>query len=445
MPATFCRSLRSLEADRTRGRSGELLVVGLLAAWVCWFVFGRVTVYEVSDQARLEVASFAHPVAAAVGGQVRETHLAIGREVQVQDVLVVLDAETERLAIQEKRTRRATLDSRLQALHQEIRAEREALHVERNARELAQKESEEGLAKAKAQRTFAEQQLLMLSRLQVVHAASDLEVRRSRADAEVTRAAVRELTIASGRIEQDRLVHEGERHALLAKLEREAVELASEAAIEDAGIRRLEHDIALRTIRAPASGRVEEAAELPVGVVVQAGEKLGAIVPPGDPRGVAWYPTAVIGRIRPGQSARLRLEGFPWTQYGTVAARITSIGNEAKDGLVRVELALTADPDSSIPIGHGLPGSVEVEIEPASPAALVLRAAGQYLGVAVPHTVTIQTGSSHDSPPSVSTAPARARSGADLGHGLRTGDAQMSVRWLRHSGALWQAPRSLPD
>jgi membrane fusion protein (multidrug efflux system) len=386
MVAGFSRSLRALEADRTRRRSGALLVVGLLGAWVCWFVFGRVTVYEVSDQARLEVASLAHPVAAAVAGQVRETQLAIGQEVQAHDVLVVLDAESERLALQEKRTQRTTLDRRLQALQHEIQAERAALQVQQHARELAHQESQEGLAKAQAQQSFAEHQLAMLSKLQAQHAAADLEVRRSRAETQVSQAAVRELTLTLGRIEQDRLVQEEERQARLAKLEREAVELASEAAIEDAAIRRLEHDIARRTLRAPVAGRVEEATELPAGAVVQAGEKLGAIVPRGEPRAVAWFPAAVIGRLRPGQPSRLRLHGFPWTQYGTVAASLAHVGNEAKDGLVRVELALATDPASSIPIGHGLPGSVEVEIEQVSPAALVLRAAGQYLGVSrVPH------------------------------------------------------------
>ncbi|HLJ97818.1 MAG TPA: HlyD family efflux transporter periplasmic adaptor subunit [Gemmataceae bacterium] len=380
MSAGFSRSLRALEVDRARRRSGELLVVALLATWICWFVFGRVTVYEVSDQARLEVASLAHPVAAAVGGQVRECRLAIGREVQAHDVLLVLDAESEQLALQEKRTRHATLESRLQALHRETEAERAALQVQRHARELAHKESQEGLAKAEAQQTFAEHQLVMLSRLQAQHAASDLELRRSRAEAQASQAAVRELTLAGGRIEQDRLVQEGERQARLAKLEREAVELASDAAVEEAAIRRLEHDIALRTLRAPVSGRVEEAAELPAGAVVRPGEKLGAIVPSGEPRAVAWFAAAAIGRVRPGQPARLRLEGFPWTQYGTVAAHIANVGSEAKDGLVRVELALDAGPASAIPLGHGLPGSAEVEIEQVSPAALVLRATGQYLG-----------------------------------------------------------------
>ena len=37
-----------------------------------------------------------------------------------------------------------------------------------------------------------------------------------------------------------------------------------------------------------------------------------------------------------------------------------------------------------IPLEHGLPGSTEVEVERVSPALLVLRAAGQFLGTSRP-------------------------------------------------------------
>ena len=50
-----------------------------------------------------------------------------------------------------------------------------------------------------------------------------------------------------------------------------------------------------------------------------------------------------------------------------------------RDGNVRVELSVQPDADSRIPLQHGLPGSVEIEIERASPATLVLRAAGKLL------------------------------------------------------------------
>jgi membrane fusion protein (multidrug efflux system) len=151
-----------------------------------------------------------------------------------------------------------------------------------------------------------------------------------------------------------------------------------EQATERAAIGRLEHEVALRTLRAPVSGRLGEVAEVHAGSVVQAAERLGAIVPEGEPRAVAWFPLAVSGRIRPGQPARLRLQAFPWTQYGTLAATVAEVGNEARGGLIRVELALASRlTASAIPVGHGLSGSAEVAVERVSPAVLVLRAAGQ--------------------------------------------------------------------
>jgi membrane fusion protein (multidrug efflux system) len=61
------------------------------------------------------------------------------------------------------------------------------------------------------------------------------------------------------------------------------------------------------------------------------------------------------------------------------------VGNEVRDGRVRVELAIDPHPHSAIPIQHGLPGSVEVQIERVSPATLALRAAGRL--IAAPQTV----------------------------------------------------------
>ena len=75
--------------------------------------------------------------------------------------------------------------------------------------------------------------------------------------------------------------------------------------------------------------------------------------------------------------ARLRLDGFPWAQWGMVSARVRTVGAEAREGAVRVELALVGRGETRIPLEHGLPGSVEVEVERVSPAVLLLRAAGQ--------------------------------------------------------------------
>jgi membrane fusion protein (multidrug efflux system) len=113
--------------------------------------------------------------------------------------------------------------------------------------------------------------------------------------------------------------------------------------------------------------------------VVRPAEQLATVVPAGSPRAVAWFPASVLGRVQPGQRARLRLEGFAWAQYGTLRALVTDTGTEAPNGLFRVELDLQPDEWSLIPRQHGLVAAVEVATEEVTPAVLALRAAGHLL------------------------------------------------------------------
>jgi multidrug resistance efflux pump len=380
MPATFSRTLRSLEVDDRRRRGIALLAGALAISWAAWFLVARVPVYEVAETARLEVEAAAHPVAPQVDGRVLATNLAIGREVLAGEVLVVLDAEQERLAIQERRTRRDGLVAKLEAHRKQIGAEREVAATHHAARTVATGELRAKADEAEARAKFADLQLNHLSALRARRAVAQEEYDRARAEAEALHAGVRTNRLAMERLESERAVQQGDRRARITALEAAEVELRGDIATEEAAIRRLEHTVDLRHVRAPLSGRVGEVApEFRVGSVARAGERLGAIVPPGVPRGVALFPAAAAGRIRPEQPARLRLHGFPWTQYGTVPAHVAHVGDEARAGLIRVELDLRPDPRSPIPVAHGLPGTVEVEVERVTPAVLVLRATGRYL------------------------------------------------------------------
>jgi membrane fusion protein (multidrug efflux system) len=319
-------------------------------------------------------------VAAQVDGRVLATHLAIGRDVRAGEVLLILDAERERLAIQERRMRRDGLVAKRGALRGQIAAERAAAARHGEARTVAIGELRAKAEESEARAQFTDLQLKHLTQLRARGAVAQEEYHRGRAEAEALHASVRTNRLAMERLEGEREVEAGDRRVRIAALEAEEVALRGDIATEEAAIRRLEHSVDLRQVRAPTSGRVGEAApEFRVGSVVRAGERLGAIVPPGEPRAVALFPAVAVGRIRPEQSARLRLHGFPWTQYGTVPARIAHVGDEARGGLIRVELDLKPDPGSPIPVAHGLPGTVEVEVERVTPAVLVRRAAGRYL------------------------------------------------------------------
>ena len=94
---------------------------------------------------------------------------------------------------------------------------------------------------------------------------------------------------------------------------------------------------------------------------------------------VADFSPAALGRIQPGQPARLRLESFPWIKYGAVRATVATVAREPSDGWLEVKLSIQPDPSTAVPLQHGQTGAVEVEVERVAPAALVLRAAGQLL------------------------------------------------------------------
>ncbi|HBL26461.1 MAG TPA: HlyD family secretion protein, partial [Acidobacteria bacterium] len=107
----------------------------------------------------------------------------------------------------------------------------------------------------------------------------------------------------------------------LDELARELALLAGEADGAAAAIRRLERDLELRSLRAPVAGRIGQIAPLRVGSVVAAGEPVALVVPQGEIKALAEFqPAAALGRIAPGQPARVVLQSFPAAQYGELPA-----------------------------------------------------------------------------------------------------------------------------
>jgi multidrug resistance efflux pump len=114
-----------------------------------------------------------------------------------------------------------------------------------------------------------------------------------------------------------------------------------------------------------------------VGSLIREGDRIASIIPEGQMRAVAEFTAPALGRLQPGQRARVRLDGFPWTQYGHVDASVTTVATETRDQRVRVELAVRRAADSQIPFQHGMPGKAEIEVERVAPIALLLRSLGR--------------------------------------------------------------------
>jgi membrane fusion protein (multidrug efflux system) len=358
----------------------ELALFAMFVGWLSWFFFADVGVYEVSAKARLEVQSAPHLVASPLAGRVVETRMAIGRAVSCGDVLLSLDAESDRLAIREHVVRAESCRARFEALRNEIDAEHEGLIVLAEARSSAAEESHAQVEEVEARLRYAQGSLERMTALKVRHAATDQDVALATSEMEATRAKIASLRGGGLRSERDRSALESEKRARLAKLEREVQELEGTILVEEATIRTLERQVADRQIRAPVSGRLGDVVvQYQVGSYVQVGAKIGVVIPEGRPHIVAHFPVAALGRLRSGQPARLRLDGFPWVQYGTLPACVQKVGGEPTAGLIQVELELLGDLPPAIPLEHGLPGAVEVQVERVAPIVLVLRSAGRLL------------------------------------------------------------------
>jgi membrane fusion protein (multidrug efflux system) len=381
MAIPFARSMRSLEADSFRF-SGVLLAIAglLLAAWASWFFLADVSLYEVSEAARIEVAAASHPVAAPVGGRIVATRVALGQEVAAGDLLFELEARTEALELEEERSTREANQSELGELHQERESEREALDRSSRAAKLELEELRAALREAEAATKFANSSRDNIAQLHQQGLKSVME--RDEAEAELERARAIEdgRRFAVSRREQELAVEQRDRRSRIERLERQLSQIEGAISTSARAEERLGVELDKRTIRATVAGTVGEIAQgLRAGAVVAAGDKLCAIVPRGDGHRVVaeFEPGRALGRIRAGQPARLRLDGYPWAQYGLVRARVASVASEVRDGRVRVELGIEPDVPTGIVLEHGLPGELEVQVETASPAILVLRSVGK--------------------------------------------------------------------
>lgn len=376
MAAPFSRTLGAVRSDR--GRAAVLaggLGVMLLAAWLIWLFAGQVAVYRTSVRARIEVTPAPTQVAAPFGGRVVEVRLVVGTRVAEGDVLVVIDSAAEAIALERAKGRLAAIEPELASVGRELVAETE---VGRRGASVDQ-EAEKAVQ--------ARQRALEISLRQ----AEDEEARtRKMVEAGVQPSA--DLTLAIAETKQRRAALEAQGHELSGRsadrfqreaardvrreqLERQRAELQALLVSARAEIEHLGNEIDRRTVRAPIAGVLGEVAALRPGAVLADGGVIATIIPSGTLQAAAEYGPAAIGRIAPGQRAFVRLDGFPWTHYGTLDARVVRVGSELRDGVIRVELALAGS--STIPISHGMTGSIEIEVEHASPVELLVRAIGE--------------------------------------------------------------------
>ncbi|MCP4655727.1 MAG: HlyD family efflux transporter periplasmic adaptor subunit, partial [bacterium] len=207
---------------------------------------------------------------------------------------------------------------------------------------------------------------------------AEMDLRRTRAMASQRASEAAALRQAVARLGRESKREQTDRRAHVDQIAREIAELEGREVTSVAIARRLEEEIARRRIRAPVAGRIGEIAKVRPGSVVAAGDHLATVIPTAQLKVTAAFsPAAALARIAPGQPANLRLDGFPWTSYGTLKATVTRVASEPRQGLLWVDCRIEPASGSRLPRQHGLTGTLAVEVERISPLELALRAAGK--------------------------------------------------------------------
>lgn len=382
MSIAFSRSMRLFDLSDFRGPAVSLAVaVVVLGAWFVWAVRARVSLYEVADTARLEVEHAAYPIEAQVSGRVVRNYLALGQHVTAGQLLIELDDSSERLKLAEQQTQPVARETQVAALRAEVAAGEKALDEARQTAGAALDQARAQLREAEEAARFAHVEEDRLSPLRASGIISELDFLRLKSETQKRDAAAASARLAVVRLEQEHRTIGRDRETQLERLRGEITRVESLMATDQAAIKRMEHDVGIRRIEASVSGQIGELTEQHPGTFVEAGAKLGAIIPEGGLKIVAYFPPAIaLGRIQPGQPASLRLDGFPWEQYGSLTATVKTVAGEAKDGRVRVELEMLRDQVAKMPLQHGLPGTIEIEVRKVSPLMLVLEYVAASLG-----------------------------------------------------------------
>ena len=381
MATAFTRTTRSLSNDSSKyALVFWLLGAILLSAWLTWFFYSKITVYELSAKARLEINRSPNPIATTVSGTIIGLSVSLGQNVKAGDVLIELDASAEKLRLKEELARLDALPSQIANLKNEITAQEQSKIIDYQGSLAATQSARSRFKEASTAADFANENYRRLSGLKNKGSVPVIEILKAQMESSKLDSVKNALLADIHRMEMDAKTKVTQKQSQIENLKREVAKMIGELATTQVTIRRLQLDVDKHLIKASVNGTIGDMPPIQVGSVIAAGEKLGFVVAKGEFRIVADFnPASVLGRVHKGQFSQMRLDGFPWTQYGGIKAKVSKVASEIRDNLIRVELIPEFKNSSPITFQHGLPGTVEVSIEQTSPAILVLRAVGQIM------------------------------------------------------------------
>lgn len=381
MSTPFQHTTRALQADSTR-RQAVIAAIGLLllVAWGFWFFTAKITVYKISSEARLQQASNTVQLSAPQSGKVIAMHRQLGDTVAEGDSLLQLDTAALDLDIAGEGRVARSLESQLESLQRE----QDLLDTGFRRDESAQREQ---IALLRERYALQESNLEIQANITARYEKLQANQQGSQLDFLAAKRSQQQMAMGVLEAKAELKAAEDRLQRLEAEYRQSQAELAqrraaTEQQLAQADTRRRQGALAVDEyhLRAPLAGVVASLADISPGQRLEAGEAVGSIQAPGEIRVQAQFePAAALGHIRPGQAARVRLDGFAWTRYGDLAARVERVAAAVQDNRILVQLVIEDGAPPGLPVQHDLPAAVEVATARKTPGQLLLQRAGEWL------------------------------------------------------------------
>ncbi|QKC90607.1 HlyD family type I secretion periplasmic adaptor subunit [Mesorhizobium sp. NZP2234] len=348
------------------------LIMVFASGALAWSWFGRIDTYA-TVQGKLIPLGKVQVIEPLITGTVKALHARLGAHVEAGDVLVELDpseyaAERQKLSgnLEAAEVSEARLEALVDAVAQETPSAQAsftapegaapdvvALQLQQMRQSLAAYQAEQASLEAaiaqkqveieRGNRTLAERRRLVslagdrlevyeqLERRQVGIRTSTIEARQGQQDqlmaavdgeGQVAELEATMRTLAAQKRER--------REAYLDKVNTELIEV-------DRTIGGLQQDLAKAelferssVLKSPVAGRVQQLEVNTLGEVVQTGQRLMVIVPDGTKLEIeAMLLNRDKGFVHEGQEARVKIEAFPFTRYGTLDGKVLTVSNDA--------------------------------------------------------------------------------------------------------------------
>ena len=400
------------------GRAIMLAIVLFFATAVAWASIGKINIVAVAP-GKIIPSGRSKIIQALTNGSVAQIDVSDGRHVQAGDRLITLDstetrAERERLSHEQLGIQAAI--ARIKALLRDLdnppAAKAESKVAARldfaaeTPMDISQVETRLYHSQWRQHSTEVKRYQAEIKRKQAEREVIDENIKKQQAILPLVSERVQAVKKLSGKqfvaksdylaLEQERIERQQDLKALLHQRREtraattQAVEalanaraqfrshLLQEQSERTTRLHSLTQELAMnrqrmsyQTIRAPVTGVVQQLAVNTIGGAVTTAQKLMIIVPQSESMEVeAFIENRDIGFVNEGQSVELKVDAFPFTQYGTLNGHIRTL---SKDAVAREDMGwafvthVALDQTSfkmdgkSLPVVPGM--SVQVEIK----------------------------------------------------------------------------------